>query len=156
MSIPINLDQEVALYDATGKVVGYLAPASVIKEMQAELDRLRKELDKACLDRDNYRAGLISLMEEYVTFTPQELAEAEQSGLTFQRLRLPGAERGVDLLPAQHALRIDVQDPRKQRRPLQKVPLSRIVLAEQRRRIRSGHGGSRVQCLRVPELERTD
>src|SRR5437879_3800519 len=86
MSIPIKLDQEVELRDSAGKTVAYVVPASLLKELREELDRLRKELENVCTKRDEYRDGLICMMKDYITFTPEELADAEKNGLSFDQL----------------------------------------------------------------------
>ena len=55
-------------------------------QMQIELETLRAELARVTAQRDRYRAGLESLMKEYIPFTAADIADAEKNGHTFERL----------------------------------------------------------------------
>jgi hypothetical protein len=86
MSLPLKLDQEFELRDSTGKIVAYLAPASIMQHLKNEIERLREELENVKAQRDRYQAGMIGLMKEFVTFTPEEIADMDKNGLSFEQL----------------------------------------------------------------------
>jgi chromosome segregation ATPase len=109
MSDQISLSQQLELRDASGRTVGVYHAARVVEELTAERDRWRQEvshlraellslqraLDGARREAEESAAlaagrvrqieqleGLLNLLNTYLGFTPEELADLEQNGVS--------------------------------------------------------------------------
>jgi hypothetical protein len=90
MSESLDNGHELELRDATGRSLGVFVSNRVVQELTAERDRLRAELERvrqetqALAERvakqDEKLAAFTAALQEYITFTPEELADLEKNG----------------------------------------------------------------------------
>ncbi len=86
MSIPLNPNQILELRDASGQIVGFFTPEKAWKDLLAERDQLREELEKVKEERDNFRISVEALMQKKITFTAEELEDLQKNGLSFEQV----------------------------------------------------------------------
>src|SRR5262249_1407782 len=101
---PVDLSQRLELRDASGSTLGYYVPAKefescfagnkegpekwerLYKELKEDHERLHKEMSRLRAERDQYLKSLYALIPSQFTFSEEELAELEKSGVTFDAL----------------------------------------------------------------------
>ena len=103
MSIPLDRGHHLELRDAAGQVIGVFLVDRAVEELRAECDRLRAEVlelqktlkrtrqeSKEQADqlaaREEKIAALISILNEYLGFTPAELADLDRNGITLSEI----------------------------------------------------------------------
>src|SRR5262249_32871595 len=90
----IDLTQPFQFADASGRPVGTFLPEAKLRELIAERDSLRKELedlrkalDEVTAERNDYRRGRISsLPPEEFTLTAEDLKDMEKNGYTMEQI----------------------------------------------------------------------
>jgi len=93
MADMINLDQKLEVRDPSGKMVAFLVPERMLRDLLAEQDRMRQELlrseqarQEIEKERDRYRMLHQALGELYRPHFEKEFEEQKETGIPFELL----------------------------------------------------------------------
>jgi hypothetical protein len=82
----IELNGQMEVRDKEGRVVAFVVPCQVWDNLVLERDALRCRLEKLIAEHEVYRKALQARLAIDVDFSPEEIAELRQEGLSFDEV----------------------------------------------------------------------